>query len=165
MKRRFMNSRPSAIGAAFLADRRGATAVEFAVVALPFLFLITGVIQMGLFYMSQSALDSGVLSTAQILRNSFASTVPVFPGAAVLKQDVATLSGGLIQNGTSLAVEIRQISNLQTSLTPIADGTVDYGSSTSVLVLRAQARVPLFTPGFSATVYVVSTAIVRRQGS
>jgi Flp pilus assembly protein TadG len=149
----------------FLADRRGATAVEFAIVALPFLFLVLAVIQMGLFYMSQSALDSGVLTTAQSLRNSFTSTSPSFPGASTLKTDVATSSGGMIHNNTTLAVEIRQLANLTSSAVPIVDGTIDYGSTTSVLVLRAQAKVPLFTPGFSSVANVVSTAIVRRQGS
>jgi hypothetical protein len=47
----------------------------------------------------------------------------------------------------------------------IVDGFTDYGTTTSVLVLRASGQVISFAPGFGAINTVTSSALVRRQGS
>ena len=53
---------------AFIKDRKGATAVEFALIATPFLALIAALIQTFLLYFAQSQLESAVrLSGRQIL--------------------------------------------------------------------------------------------------
>jgi hypothetical protein len=49
-------------------------------------------------------------------------------------------------------------------LVAITDGTVDFGSTTSTLVLRAQATIVAFAPGFSSLSKVTSSAMLRRQG-
>ena len=46
----------------------------------------------------------------------------------------------------------------------ITDGTNDYGSITSALVLRGRTSVVSFAPGFTSLTYATSSAIVRRQG-
>jgi Flp pilus assembly protein TadG len=150
---------------AFGRDSIGASAVEFAIVAAPFIYLILGILQMAMYYMAQSSLDAGVTRTAQILRQSFATASPTFPAASTLKSDVVTYSGGLIRNSSTLAVEIRQLVNLDNSIVSIVDGTVDYGSTTSVLVLRAQSKVVVLAPGLGSLAYVRSSAIMRRQGT
>jgi Flp pilus assembly protein TadG len=151
-------------------DRIGATALEFAIVALPFLLVMLTILQMGLFYMTQSALDAGVNTTANNLRNMFSSTTPqTLPSATMLKASVVTNAGGLIYNNSGLAVEIRQMSSLNGGTVAITDGTVDFGSAPVVtatvpppLVLRAQSNVVTFAPGFKLVAVVESTAIVRR---
>jgi hypothetical protein len=47
----------------------------------------------------------------------------------------------------------------------ITDGVINYGTTTSTLVLRAQATVVTFAPGFSVLAVASSSAIVRRQGT
>jgi Flp pilus assembly protein TadG len=148
----------------FCRDRTGAAAVEFALVAAPFVMLLLGLLQMGLYFVAQSALDSGVTTTAETLRNNFTTgSSPTLLTAAQLKASVA--AAGLIANDSTTAVEIRQLTALDSAATPIADGTVDYGSTTSVLVLRAQAQVLNFAPGLSGLAQIQSSAIIRRQGT
>lgn len=163
-----MTGRPrSGIGAmalAFAADEGGSNAIEFSLLASPFIFMLVGVLQLGVYFMAQSALDSAVARTAESLRRSFnTSTVTTFPNAATLKSRVATYSGGMIQNNTNLAVEIRQLTSLTGAKVEIVDATNDYGSDASVLALRAKSSVLSFLPGFSSF-KVSSTALVRRQG-
>jgi Flp pilus assembly protein TadG len=150
----------------FATDTQAASAVEFALVAVPLIFMLMGAIQIGLYYMVQSSLDTGVLKTADSLRRSFSTgTTPTLPTASVLKTTVVQNSGGLVRNDSSLAVEIRQISSLSSTIVPIVDGTVDYGSTTTTLAIRAQAKVIVFAPGFGSLANVRSSAILRRQGT
>lgn len=149
---------------AFWRDRRAASAVEFAIVASPFFFLMMAMLQMSLYYFSQSALDSGVVTTAETIRRNFVQgTSP--PTAASIKASVATKAGGLIVNDPTLAVDIRQLSTLAAGSLPISDAVTDYGTPSSALVLRAQKSVVNFVPGISGLTYVRSSAIIRRQGT
>ena len=152
--------------AQFGRDQRAASAVEFAIVSGPFFFLLLGVLQLGIFYMSQSALDTGVIKTAETLRTNFTTgTTATLLDSNTLRSSVVTNAGGLISNDSTLSVEIRQITGLNTAVVPIANGTNDYGSNTSTLVLRAQSTVVTFAPGLSGLSTVSSSALVRRQGT
>lgn len=158
-------TRAAALAGLFRRDVRGASAIEFAIVALPFFAFVLSILQVGIYYMTQASLDAGVIRSADALRNGFAqSTAPVMPDAATLKGNVATLSGGMINNDATLAVEIRQLSSLAAGSVAVTDGTADYGSARSALVLRAEASVVTFAPGFSSLAKAASSAIVRRQG-
>jgi Flp pilus assembly protein TadG len=53
--------------AAFMADSRGATAVEFALVALPFLALIVALIQTFLVFFAQASLESVVQQSSRLV--------------------------------------------------------------------------------------------------
>lgn len=69
---RQLKSRPlSALkrrNAEWVRDNRGAAAVEFAIVALPFLLLVMGIIGVGLYFFTNSALQHGVESAARQIR-------------------------------------------------------------------------------------------------
>ena len=52
---------------AFLADRKGATAVEFALVAAPFLFLLIAIIQTFLVFFSQQLLETAVNQSSRLI--------------------------------------------------------------------------------------------------
>jgi len=147
-------------------NSRATSAVEFAIIATPFFLALICTVQIGIYYFTQAALDVGVLQTAQTLYSGFRTgTTPYLPSASALKSSVATLSGGLITNGSTLAVQIQPMSNLSSGSVPITDGVNNYGSTTSTLVLRAQANVVAFAPGFSTLTVATSSAIVRRQGT
>ena len=147
-------------------DRDATSAVEFALVSSPLIVLMLGLMQMGIYFMTQSSLDSGVSRTAETLRNNFTTgTTPTLLNAAALKTAVVSNAGGLLNNDSTAGVEIRQLVSIDSAIVPIVDGTVDYGSTTSVLVLRAQAQVMIFVPGLSGLAKVQSSAIIRRQGT
>jgi Flp pilus assembly protein TadG len=155
---------PRAELAAFRRDGKGTAAVEFALISTPLILLLLALLQMSIYFMAQSALDSGVTTTAETLRNNFTTgSSPTLLTAAQLKTSVA--AAGMIANDSTTSVEIRQLTALDSATTPIVDGTVDYGSTTSVLALRAAAQVFNFAPGFSALAAVQSSAIIRRQGT
>jgi Flp pilus assembly protein TadG len=150
----------------FIRDRCASSAVEFAIVAAPFFFLLMAVTQVGIFYMAQSALDTGVAKTAETLRTNFTTgTTATLLGASALKSSVVTSAGAMITNDSTLAVEIRQLTSLSSASVPIVDGTVDYGSTTSTLVLRAKSTVVTLAPGLGGLNTIYSSALVRRQGT
>ncbi len=135
-------------------------------VAAPFFFLLLAILQVGVYYMTQSALDAGVIRTADALRTSFTTgTTFTAPSAATVKSNVVTNAGGLVHNDSTLAVDVRQVSNLSAAAVPITDGTADFGTSNSALALRAQASVISFAPYFGQLLKARSSAIVRRQGT
>jgi Flp pilus assembly protein TadG len=143
-------------------DRRATAALEFAIVALPFLYILLGIMQMGLYYMAQAALDSGVNATATNLRNSFNSgTTPVLPTGTTLKSNIVSNSGGIISNTSSLAVDLRALTALDAGAVPITDGTVDSVTTSVPIVLRAQFKVVTIAPGFPLSMTVASAAILR----
>lgn len=161
-----IGSRVMALAVSFWRSTHATSAVEFAIVALPFFMLVLCILQLGVFYFAQSALDTGVLKTAQTLYVGFRTgTTATLPSASSLKSTVASNSGGMINNDGTLSVEIQPITNLSGGTVAITDGVNNYGTATSTLILRAQATVVTFAPGFSVLAVASSSAIVRRQGT
>jgi hypothetical protein len=126
---------------------------------------------MGIFYMTQAALDNGVNTASANLRSIFtnATTTPTLPSASQLKTEVASAGGGMLATGSGLAVEIRQLSSLSSGQIAVTDGTIDYGyplpndTPGTPLALRATSSVIIIAPGFYPTTTVESFAIIRRQ--
>jgi Flp pilus assembly protein TadG len=147
----------------FVRDQRAASAVEFAIVAAPFFLLITWLVQLGIFFVTQVALNNGLIAEAEQIRENL--VVGTLPNAATIKSGVVSSTGALIANNSTLQVELRTLADLDTQSVPIVDGTTDYGTTTSVLVLRASGQVISFAPGFGSINTVTSAALVRRQGS
>jgi Flp pilus assembly protein TadG len=147
----------------FARDQRGASAVEFAIVATPFFFLLIWLVQLGIFFMTQVALDNGLIAEAETIREDL--VVGTLPSAATIKAGLVTAAGALVSNNSTLMVEIRTLTDLDSGSVPIVDGVTDYGTTTSTLVLRASGQVISFAPGFGSINTVTSAAMVRRQGS
>jgi hypothetical protein len=115
--------------------------------------------------MTQSALDTGVVRTAETLRTNFTTgSTATSLDASALKSSVVSSAGGMISN-SNLSVELRQLSSLSSATVAITDGTVDYGSTTSTLVLRAQATVLTLAPGLGGLNTIYSSSLIRRQGT
>ncbi|MFZ0846565.1 MAG: TadE/TadG family type IV pilus assembly protein [Pseudolabrys sp.] len=151
------------IAGSILRDQRGASAVEFAIVATPFFFLLMWMLQLGIYFMTQVALDNGLIAEAETIRENL--VVGTKPSAATIKAGVVTNAGALISNNSTLMVEIRTLADLDSGAVPIVDGATDYGTTSSTLVLRASGQVISFAPGFGSINTVTSAVLVRRQGS
>ncbi|MBG0808751.1 pilus assembly protein [Methylosinus sp. H3A] len=148
----------------FLGARGGATAVEFAFVATPFVFLVLWIAQISIFYITQTSLDAGVNGAADYLRSSFAKATPTYVDAAALKAKIVSSGGGLVKNNANLLVDLQPLWRLKSSAVAITDETTpDYGAAGDPLVLRAQAPAIVFAPGFGPLSNVRSSAIVRRK--
>ncbi len=147
---------------AFHVDRRASSAVEFAIISLPFIVTLLAILQMSVYYMTQSALDAGVVAAADSIVNTYysATTPPTITGLNAL---VASKAGGLVQPGT-VQVDLQPFGNLAAAPVPITNNTVNQGTTRSLLALRAQAPVTSFAPGFGSLLVVRSSALIRRQG-
>jgi hypothetical protein len=150
---------------ALLRDRRGTEAVELAIVIFPFLYVLLVIIQMGLYYMTQSALDAAVNNTASYYRNSWntgAVGAATMPSGSALKAQLISNGTGLINENASLVVDLRLLTTLDGGAVPIADQTVDAGIAGIVpIVLRARTKVVTLAPGFGSLTQVQSAAILR----
>jgi Flp pilus assembly protein TadG len=151
------------VAGSILRDQRGASAVEFAIVATPFFFLLMWMLQLGIYFMTQVALDNGLIAEAEAIREDL--VVGTKPSAATIKAGVVTNAGALVSNNSTLMVEIRTLTDLDSGTVPIVDGATDYGTTSSTLVLRASGQVISFAPGFGSINTVTSAVLVRRQGS
>jgi Flp pilus assembly protein TadG len=151
------------IAGSIVRDQRGASAVEFAIVATPFFFLLMWMLQLGIYFMTQVSLDNGLIAEAETIRENL--VVGTKPSAAAIKTGVVAASGALISNNSTLMVEIRTLADLDSGTVPIVDGATDYGTTTSTLVLRASGQVISFAPGFGSINTVTSAVLMRRQGS
>jgi Flp pilus assembly protein TadG len=146
----------------FAREHRAAAALEFALVAAPFFFLVLGILQMSVYYLTQSALDSGVLQTAETLRANYApgTTIPT-PSGTVLKTNISQFAGAMIPNNSTVLVDLWQMNKLASAGQPVIDQHVD-SVTTGVMVLRAQTTAINFAPIFlGATLTVRSSAILR----
>ena len=145
-------------------DDRGANAVEFAILVMPFICMLLFVVQMGLLEMTKTALDTGVILEAENLRGVFATgTAPVLPSGSALKASVAAGSNGYLTNGSLLRVEVQPIANLDSGAVAITDQLASFGTAGTVLALRASYQSTWFLPGMNSTMVVYSSALVRRQ--
>jgi hypothetical protein len=145
-------------------DQRGVAAIEFAMIGLPFILLLLCVMQLGFYYMTQVALDTGTVKEAESLRSIFSTgATPVTPAGATLKTNIASYSGGGIVS-SNLIAEIQPLANLDGGAVPISDGLASYGSAWTPLVLRSKYTFSTFVPIFGSTWSVNASAIVRRQG-
>ncbi len=64
----------SRCGRSFWADRRGVTAIEFAFVALPFLALAFGIIEVGLTGLANRMVDNAVISASRLIKTGQAQS-------------------------------------------------------------------------------------------
>ena len=159
--------------AALRLDRSGSSAVEFAIVCTPLVFTLLAVLQVGIYYMTQAALDSGVNAQADALNTTFLSqSTPTAPTAAALQSAIASKAGGLVSASTVVA-DLQPFSNLTSAPVAIGSNAPNIGSAGTcssqsscggtILALRAQAPVVSFAPFFGTGLKVRSAVLVRRQ--
>jgi Flp pilus assembly protein TadG len=147
--------------AAFIKDRKGATAVEFALVATPFLALIAALIQTFLLFFAQSQLESAVRqSSRQILTGQVQTqdaTLTQAQAVAAFQNTVCTNTNAAILftcNGLMIDVQVAsQWSAANTgmpTLTYNSNGTVSNtwqfnpGNAGDIVVVRVMYLWPVF---------------------
>ena len=92
---------------AFLRNQRGATAVEFALLALPFFAIIGAILETSVVFLSSQVLDSAVQDTSRYIRTGQAQGVIVT--AANFKARVCDRLFGLFGDCSGLHVEVDTI--------------------------------------------------------
>lgn len=131
----------------------GATAIEFALVAIPFLMLIFAMIELGLVFLVSLLLENAIIDVGRTIRTGEVQTTG--GTAASFKTAVCNKIGpiGSLSCDSALQLDVRTYSDYATSNTTAgATSTVPSsmqftpGTAGSIVLIRAYYTWPLITP-------------------
>ena len=163
---------------AFLADRKGATAVEFAVIAFPFFLLIFGLIEITMIFVMSTTLDYGVAEAARTIRTGQAQKSSM--SAEDFKQMVCGNLFGLMDCGDKLKIDVRVFATFtgsQDDLPVDENGDLEdnltfaIGNPNDIVMVRVFYEWDLFTPVMSSSLVnlgndkrlLASTSLFRNE--
>ena len=113
--------------AAFAADGRGATAVEFALVAAPFFALLIAIFETCLVFLAQEVLQTATSQAARLIMTGQAQSQNLT--AALFKQQVCNDAPALFTcSGISVNVQTFTSFTGMTQLSPLQSGNFNAGS-------------------------------------
>jgi Flp pilus assembly protein TadG len=137
----------------FRRDQRGAAAIEFGLLAIPFFALLFAILQVGLVFFAGQSLETAVANTARLVRTGQAQQLGY--GATDLTSQICSQVSALFTNCTSnLKLDVRTFAtfdsvdlskpvdvngNLLTNFTYAA------GHGSDIVVIRAFYEWPVFT--------------------
>ncbi len=136
-------------------DERGATAVEFAIVALPFVALIIAGLQIGLFCLSQSALEVATEKSARLVltgtEQSQAATQQQFLAVVCSKLPAILNDCSKLMVDAQVATNFSSANTSSPTITYNPDGTVsntwqyNIGGAGDIVVMRVMYLLPTVT--------------------
>lgn len=140
-------------------DKRGVAAVEFALIATPFFFLIFGLLEVCLLFIMSAVLDHGLGEAAREIRTGqFQSGSSA--DLATFKQSVCDELFALMECGDKLQIDVKTFTSFGATSAPNAlkmDGTLDTtgfsfspGGANEIVVVRVFYEWDLITPILSA---------------
>lgn len=150
VSRRHRIGRTQRLLARFARARGGATTVEFAFVAIPFLLLIFAIIELGLVFLVSLTLENAVIDTGRQIRTgelqTAGGTAATFKTAMCKKMSWVGASCA-----TALSIDVRTFSGFSSSgsaLNALKPNTPcwDPGGPGSIVMVRAYYSWPLITP-------------------
>lgn len=135
----------------FARAERGATAVEFALVAIPFLMLVFAMIELGLVFLVSLTLESAVMDVGRTIRTgelqNAGGTAASFKTAVCNKMNwVGASCAG------ALSIDVRTFADFTSSNSSAANATMpdtmtfNPGGAGSIVLIRAYYAWPLITP-------------------
>lgn len=141
----------------FWRRREGVTAVEFAIVAVPFFGLLLGIIEVGLLFFAGQVLESSVSSAARLIRTGQAQT----QGMSVtdLRTRICDEVSLLASCGSKLKIDVRTYQDFRATGenlgAPIDDDgnlienfAYQPGVGGDIVLVRAYYEWPTFFPNF-----------------
>lgn len=142
----------------FADNKRGVAAVEFALIATPFFFLIFGLLEICILFIMSSVLEHGINEAARDIRTGQAQ-VGGFDQAA-FKTSVCAELFDLLECGAKLKFDVKTFDSFADTDTPDViggDGNLDdsgfgfdMGEASEIVVVRVFYEWDLITPGLSA---------------
>ena len=159
-------SRLGAFAHRFRLARRGAAAVEFGMLALPFFGLICGIMEIGLIFVVSTTLEDATNTAARQIRTGQTQTGTTPPTSASF---VSTICGNLTWLGsactTNLNVDVRtytQFSSIAVTQ-PVKNGvfnpgalTFNIGGPCDLVVVRSYYQWTLFAPLMDAAMQTLN---------
>ena len=137
----------------FKRAQKGSTAVEFAIVALPFFSLMFAIFDVSLVYFATSALENGVASAAREIRTGQAQINNLT--SVQFRDLVCARIAPLMSCGNNLVIDIRKFTNFGSITFPVAvdangnftnNAQYQIGVAGDVIVVRAYYSWPMLTP-------------------
>jgi len=131
------------------------TAVEFAIVAIPFFGLLLGIVEVALIFFTSQLIDSGVTEAARLIRTGQAQTQGFT--AAQFKQEVCSRILVLSDCETSLKLDVRTYQDFETTQSKL-DNPIDKngnliedfdyqpGVGGDIVLVRVFYEWPMITP-------------------
>lgn len=140
------------------AGRRGATAVEFALIAVPFLAMMFALLEIMSIFFVQTTLEAAVQEEARKIRTGQAQSTTAPISRAQFKTSICNRMFGMGDCTNRLFVMVQRYTTAPTSMTlPWADGTLTPGDPNDepyegsdpgdIVVVRAYYVWPILTPG------------------
>lgn len=142
----------------FARSTKGVTAVEFALVAMPFFLLLFGILETVLVFFANAVLENGLEVVARKIRTGEVQTQNM--SEAQFKQLLCNEVSALLACDSHLALDVRPSSNFASiQFTDPLDGggnlrtdfTFDPGNAGQVILARAFYRWDVMTPLIGAT--------------
>lgn len=140
------------------ADKRGLAAVEFAMIAFPFFFLIFGLLEVCAIFIMTTVLEHGLNEASRSIRTGQAQEAGF--GAVAFKSAVCSELFDLLDCDGNLTLDVKTFSNFGSTSNPSPiDGSgnfdpsgfeYDPGLANEIVVVRAFYEWDLFTPVMSA---------------
>lgn len=138
----------------FLKARDGATAVEFAIVATPFLFMLFSILEIGRLYTLSSVLEDATMDAGRRIRTGemqqSGATASTFKAAVCERMSV--FEG---ECNRRLSVDVRRMPQFANQSAPdpvvgdaFSEGQLTYqpGGAGDIVLVRTWWRAPLFAP-------------------
>ena len=126
----------------FLKDRRGATALEFALVAAPFFAMLIAILETALVFFAQEVLQTATTQAARLIMTGQAQTQNLT--AAQFKQDVCNDAAALFScSGIYVNVQTFSSFSSMTQMSPLQSGnfnsdSMSYGMGTAGDIVLVQ---------------------------
>ncbi|HWA64108.1 MAG TPA: TadE/TadG family type IV pilus assembly protein [Caulobacteraceae bacterium] len=143
----------------FLAAREGATAVEFALIALPFFMLLFGTLQLALLFMASTTIESATVNAARQIRTGQLQTGGNNTAAAFKAAICSNMSWVSSSDCTAnLSVDVRTFGTFSAInvTTPVNNGAIDTsqlqfndGTYCSIVLVRVFYPYTIIAPTFS----------------
>jgi len=164
----------------FARGRAGSTAVEFAMIALPFLALIMGIIELSMIYLVSTTLENATADVARMVRTGQLQTSGTTQNASSFTTKICGELAWLSSCSSNLYVDVNKISSWSSYSTtpPTKNGQIDttqlnfnMGGPGDIIMVRAFYQWTLFTPvldGMAATLnggttLITSTSAFRNE--
>jgi Flp pilus assembly protein TadG len=172
----------------FARDRKGATAVEFAIVALPFFMMIFATFELALVFLISLTLDNATTNSARQIRTGTVQATgggASSTGGAAFKTAICNSMGWLqTQCQSNLSIDVRTLPQFKNPTAPdplvTSGGTTTFNSSSlcfysgnagDIVLIRAFFQWPLLTPFLNrglqrlsnGSAVITSTATFRNE--
>jgi Flp pilus assembly protein TadG len=142
----------------FVGNKAGATAVEFAIVAAPFMFMMMALFEIALMYLTQASLDFAVAEAQRLVRTGQAQTQNLNQTQVYTRICDRMRAYMPVTCANSLFVDVDSFPDFGSvgNLNPLnAAGQIDQtrigfapGTANQVVLVRAYFEAEIFTPGF-----------------